>query len=59
MSVIRSQCKDEAEYLQALRNDFAAAAMQALIIASKSCRPPQAARFAREMADAMLEALGR
>ena len=31
MSVIRSQCKDEAEYLQALRDEFAAKAMQAFV----------------------------
>ncbi len=28
MTVIRSQCKDETEYLAALRDDFAAAALQ-------------------------------
>ena len=32
MTVIRSPCKDEAEYLQALRDDFAAAALPAVIV---------------------------
>lgn len=31
MSVIRSQCKDEAEYLQALRVEFAAAALTGIL----------------------------
>jgi hypothetical protein len=32
MSVIRSQCKSDEEYLLALRDDFAAKAMQQLVL---------------------------
>jgi len=33
MSVIRSQCVSDAEYIKSLRDDFAAKAMQALVSA--------------------------
>jgi len=58
MSVIRSQCKDGAEYLQALRDEFAGIALQGLIVAdpreTKGAKP--IARESYELADAMIEA---
>jgi hypothetical protein len=57
MTVIRSQCKDDAEYRQALRDDFAAAAMNAILIsgdrfANLKKRTVEEAAF--EVADGML-----
>ena len=36
MSVIRSQCENENEYLTALRDDFAAAALQGYLAAGNT-----------------------
>ena len=56
MSVIRSQCKDEAEYIQALRDDFAAKAMQSLVgIGYSSDGVATDVQVAYEIADAMLK----
>ena len=64
MSVIRSQCKDDAEYRQALRDDFAAAALSAVIAKYEALTkvgehtvpaiPSAAAYLAYEYADALL-----
>jgi hypothetical protein len=59
MSVIRSQCKDDAEYRIALRDDFAAAALLGLGAASeytdgRMIHIEELARDAYEIADAML-----
>jgi len=58
MSVIRSQCASEEEYIETLRNDFAAKAMQGLLACSIQ---PQSgvdmyAKDAYLIADAMLSA---
>lgn len=55
MTVIRSQCKDDAEYLTALRDDFAAAAFSGLASANKPYLPlNECAELAYKCADAML-----
>jgi len=63
MTVIRSQCKDDAEYRVALRDDFAAAALPAVLAMLPDALPSpipketagmRAAKAAYEAADAML-----
>jgi len=69
MAVIRSQCKDDAEYRIALRDDFAAAALTGLLGSpawEKACEgqditkvPSVSAEAAYEIADAMLAERGK
>ncbi|MFA6204191.1 MAG: hypothetical protein WC710_13525 [Gallionella sp.] len=61
MSIIRSQCKDDEEYLCALRDEFAAKAMQGMYASSQYGEhlPSQidaVAAFAYQVADAMFAA---
>jgi hypothetical protein len=63
MSVIRSQCKDNVEFIQALRDEFAGKAMQAWLSTFMESPHPAAsgkcdilATRAYEVADAMLKA---
>lgn len=55
MSVIRSQCKDDAEYLTALRDDFAGKAMQGFCV-DANYTFSRAAELAYGQADAMIKA---
>ncbi len=57
MSVIRSQCTSDAEFKEALRDDFAAKALQAMITArpdTSSEKPMLTCEGAYQFADAML-----
>jgi hypothetical protein len=59
VSVLRSQCCGEAEFKQALREEFATAALQGMCGNSsmpKSFSPENAAKAAYVFADAMLAA---
>lgn len=55
--VPRSMCKDDAEFLQLLRDEFAAKALQGLLADSNvSAERNKFAESAYELADAMLKA---
>ena len=57
MSVLRSQCKDDAEYLEAKRDDFAAAALTSFIgdTTRWAMSSVELAERAYEVADAMMK----
>ena len=66
MSVLRSQCKDDAEYLEAKRDDFAAAALTGLcaLVPKKLDEAPSwgwtmIASASYQVADAMMKERNR
>ena len=59
MTVIRSQCKDNDEYKQALRDDFAAAALQGVMAHGHTAPFSAIAVEVYQLADAMLAARGK
>ena len=57
MSVIRSQCQSDKEYVQALRDEFAATAMQGLVttVLKPWDNATLVAHYAYVLADSMLK----